>query len=171
MTSNQPLVSIIMNCYNSDKYLKEAIESVYSQDYSNWEIIFWDNASNDNSANIAQSFDSKLKYFCADETVPLYEARNLAFDKCKGSLIAFLDCDDIWLDNKLSNQIEFFKAGSKVVYGKYEDKNGERKKTGAGSNTLFSGFITNRLLRQNPISIGCVLMDAQLLKENPFGPL
>ena len=44
---NQPLVSILMNCYNGEKYLAQAIDSVLAQTYSNWELIFWDNQSSD----------------------------------------------------------------------------------------------------------------------------
>jgi glycosyltransferase involved in cell wall biosynthesis len=52
-----------MNCHNSDTYLREAIDSVYAQTFTDWEIIFWDNASTDKSAQIAQSYDSKLQDF------------------------------------------------------------------------------------------------------------
>ena len=51
-----PLVSIIINCFNGEKYLKETIQSIYNQTYENWEIIFWDNLSTDNSKKIAKSF-------------------------------------------------------------------------------------------------------------------
>lgn len=108
MSATKPLVSIIMNCYNSDQYLKEAIESVYTQTYDNWEIIFWDNASIDSSSDIANSFDERLKYYRGDLTVPLGHARNLAIDKAQGELIAFLDCDDLWLPSKLEKQIPLF---------------------------------------------------------------
>ena len=50
----QPLITIIINCYNGEKYLKECIDSVIEQTYQNWEIIFWDNQSTDNSAKILQ---------------------------------------------------------------------------------------------------------------------
>ena len=50
MSEKRPLVSVIMNCYNGEKYLREAIDSVYAQTYTNWEIIFWDNSSTDKSA-------------------------------------------------------------------------------------------------------------------------
>ena len=77
--ANQPLVSVIMNCLNSEKYLREAIDSVYAQSYRNWEIVFWDNASNDSSAEIAWSYrDGRLRYFRGETTVPLGHARNLA---------------------------------------------------------------------------------------------
>ena len=61
--NNKPLVSIIINCLNGEKYLKEAINSVYKQSYKNWEIIFWDNGSIDNSKKIAKSYNKKLRYF------------------------------------------------------------------------------------------------------------
>jgi len=104
-----PLVSVIMNCYNSSKYLREAIDSVYAQTYENWEIVFWDNASMDNSAEIALSYDAKLRYFRGEETVPLGMARNKAIEQANGKFIAFLDCDDIWLPRKLEVQLPLFK--------------------------------------------------------------
>ena len=59
-----PLVSIIMNCYNGQKYLREAVQSVINQTYKNWEIIFWDNQSKDKSSQILKSFkDKRIKYF------------------------------------------------------------------------------------------------------------
>ena len=89
---HEPLVSILMNCFNGEKYLKQAIDSVLAQTYRNWEIIFWDNQSTDGSAEIFTSYrDSRLKYFYAPEHTRLYEARNCALEKAEGELIAFLD--------------------------------------------------------------------------------
>ena len=73
-----PLISVVRNCYNGEKYLKEAIDSIYAQTYSNWEIIFLDNASVDNSEAIAKSYNSKLLYFKTPKLLQLHEARNLA---------------------------------------------------------------------------------------------
>jgi len=101
----KPLVSVIMNCFNGEKYLREAIDSIYAQSYQNWEIIFWDNVSKDQSANIAKSYDDRIKYFLAEENKPLGWARSLAVKKASGQLVAFLDCDDIWLPNKLDLQV------------------------------------------------------------------
>ena len=56
--SNEPLVSIIINCFNGEKYLRKCIESVISQTYKNWEIIFWDNKSSDRSAQIFKSYST-----------------------------------------------------------------------------------------------------------------
>ena len=104
--SSLPLVSIIMNCYNSDRFLRLAIDSVYSQSYTNWEIIFWDNASTDDSAKIALSYDNKLKYYRSSHTTSLGEARRHALANASGDYIAFLDCDDMYLPQKLFLQVE-----------------------------------------------------------------
>ena len=94
---NAPVVSVIMNCRNSAAYLREAINCVFNQTFSSWEIIFWDNGSTDGSPKIAQSFtDKRMRYFRADEPTPLGEARNLAIAKARGRYIAFLDCEDVY---------------------------------------------------------------------------
>ena len=109
-SSKKPLISIIMNCYNGEEFLKHAIKSVLSQTYKNWELIFWDNQSTDNSFKILKKYkDKRIKYFYAKKYTTLYEARNLAIKKSKGEFIAFLDVDDLWLKNKLEFQIAHFK--------------------------------------------------------------
>jgi glycosyltransferase involved in cell wall biosynthesis len=165
-----PLVSIIMNCFNGEKYLREAINSVYAQTYRNWEIVFWDNCSTDHSAEIASSYDTKLKYYLAKETTPLYDARNRAIEKCQGEVVAFLDCDDLWLEDKLEKQIMLYNAGAKFVYGAFEliDQNGNKIEKRLAS--LKSGKVTNDLLKACFISIGSVLVDMNLMKELKFNP-
>lgn len=103
-----PTVSVIMNCYNSAAHLREALDSVFKQTYKDWEIIFWDNASTDESPLIAQSYGTKIRYFRAPQTTSLGEARNLAIAQATGTLIAFLDCDDLWLPQKLEKQVPLF---------------------------------------------------------------
>ncbi len=98
-----------MNCYNGEKYLREAVDSVLAQTYQNWEIIFWDNQSTDQSAAVFKSYsDPRLKYYFAQKHTWLYEARNDAFEKSRGEFIAFLDVDDWWLPNKLEKQVSLF---------------------------------------------------------------
>src|SRR3990172_11917066 len=104
----QPLVSILMNCYNGEKYLREAIESVLAQTYQNWELIFWDNQSTDCSAVICKNYgDSRIRYFCASEHTELGIARILAFHKIRGEYVAVLDADDISHPDRLMRQVGF----------------------------------------------------------------
>ena len=99
----EPLVSIIMNCYNGEKYLREALNSVIEQTFQNWELIFWDNQSSDRSAFVFKRYDEKrFKYFYSPKHTLLYEARNYAIEKASGEFYAFLDVDD-WWDTKKSN--------------------------------------------------------------------
>jgi glycosyltransferase involved in cell wall biosynthesis len=162
-----PLVSIIMNCYNSDQFLKEAIDSVYSQDYSNWEIIFWDNASKDNSANIAKSYNDKLKYFLAPITTPLGEARNLALSKASGQYISFLDCDDIYLPGKLEKQINLMLSKDyAMIYGStiVIDERGNNLKKLIVKNK--SGNIFSNLLRHYEINMQTVMIKNDFIIKN-----
>ena len=148
---SKPLVSIIMNCYNGDKYLNEALQSIINQTYKNWELIFWDNLSSDNSKKIFKKYnDKRFRYFQAEKHTVLYEARNLAIKEAKGEFVAFLDTDDIWLNEKLEEQIKLFSNQNiGLVYGNYWRFNSKRffkKKKLARNSKLPSGKITNILL-------------------------
>lgn len=107
--SERALVSVIMNCYNGEKYLRQAVDSVIAQSWKNWELVFWDNQSTDQSAEIFLSYnDPRLKYFYAPTHTLLYEARNYALEKSCGDFYAFLDVDDWWAADKLERQIPLF---------------------------------------------------------------
>ena len=107
--SKKPLVSIIMNCFNGEKYLIESLKSIQNQNYKNWELIFWDNKSTDRSKTIFKKFkDKRFKYYYAKKFTNLYTARNLAIKKAKGKILTFLDVDDLWTSNKLLKQVNFF---------------------------------------------------------------
>ena len=111
-----PLVSIIMNCYNGGKYLQEALDSIINQTYKNWELIFWDNQSTDDSENIVLSYnDHRIRYFYSKKHTILYEARNLAIEKSIGEYLAFLDVDDFWDSTKLEKQMRAFSKNSEVA--------------------------------------------------------
>lgn len=145
--NHKPLVSVLMNCYNGEKYLQEAINSVYAQSYSNWEIIFWDNASTDGTQSIASSYDSRLKYFRAEINTPLGTARNLALKKTAGDYVSFLDADDVYLPDTLERQVELMESAHYgLVYGGAividpEGKEIEKRKPSYESGNILEGLI------------------------------
>ncbi len=108
--SDQPTVSVIMNCLNGERFVRTAIESVYAQTYPHWEIIFLDNASIDSTSAIVHNFDARIRYFRNQKTVLLGEARNQALQEARGELIAFLDVDDYWYPAKLAMQVPLFEG-------------------------------------------------------------
>ena len=161
-----PLVSVIMNCYNGEQFLREAVDSIYAQTYQNWEIIFWDNVSTDNSAQIAQSYDKRLKYFLSETFTTLGVARELAVNQAKGDYIAFLDCDDYWFNNKLSQQIPLFRD-SKIglVYSNYWIKNCKSKYISSKA-ILPTGYILEDLLNNYSIGFLTVLFKKDVFKND-----
>jgi glycosyltransferase involved in cell wall biosynthesis len=162
----QPLISIIMNCYNGEKYLNEALNTVLNQSYTNWEIIFWDNQSVDDSCQIFKSYnDKRFKYFLSNEHTTLGKARNLAVEKASGDWLAFLDSDDEWLFDKLEKQVSSIKNHSNnlgLVYGNVNNliENGVSYKIFTPQK-FPEGYIFNELLLENFIS----LLSALVKKE------
>ena len=131
MYKNQPLVSVVINCLNGEKYLRQCIKSVINQSYKNWELVFWDNCSTDNSIKIIKSFkDKRIKLYKSKSLKNLYQARNLALNKCNGKYICFLDVDDMWLKNKLELQVTEMKKDKfvKILYTNYIVLINEKKK-------------------------------------------
>ena len=115
-------VSIIMTCNNGEMYLRDAIKSIIAQTFKKWELIFLDNNSTDNSKKILYEFkDKRIFYFKNNFKLNLGAARNLAFKKCKGDLITFLDVDDLWDKNKLMLQFKKFQNNQniQILYTKY----------------------------------------------------
>lgn len=165
----KPLVSIIMNCYNGEKFLNQAIKSILNQTYRNWELIFWDNKSKDKSKKIFKSFkDKRLKYFLASTHSNLYRARNLALNKCRGSFVTFLDVDDYWSSKKIELEMNQFKKDSKVgvVYSNLWILNQKTKKKKIFINKcLYQGNIFKNIIKEYNIPMITVLIKKSILKR------
>lgn len=102
------LVSIIMPVYNTNNYLKEAIQSIIKQTYKNWELIIINDGSTDNCLKTINIYiNDKIKLINFEKNKGTAIARNAGIDMAKGTYIAFLDSDDIWKADKLRKQIKF----------------------------------------------------------------
>ena len=154
MNTKKNLVSIIVNCFNGEKFLYEALNSIIKQTYKNWEVIFCDNQSNDSSKKIFQSFNNKkFKYFKTNKFLTLYAARNFAISKSRGEFLSFLDTDDVWHKKKLERQIKFFKNSNVgVVYGNLFVQRG-KKKFIYYKKKLKEGYIYDELVKNYNIGI------------------
>ncbi len=130
----QDLVSIIMPSYNCGQYVVETIRSVQAQTYINWEILFLDDCSTDDSVEkvlALQKNDKRIKVHQNTENSGAAVSRNYALKQAKGRWIAFLDSDDLWEPTKLEKQIRFMEEnGYAFTYTRYQEIDGESKPTG-----------------------------------------
>jgi len=125
---SQPLVSLIIPCYNQGRFLSKAIESVLSQTYKNYEIIVVDDGSEDNTKSIATSYPGVEYLF--QHNRGLAAARNTGVNYCKGSLLVFLDSDDWLIPEALEINVTYslkypelaFVSGSYMLFYECENK-------------------------------------------------
>lgn len=111
-----PIVSIVIPCFNSEKYLAQTLESVKRQSFQNWECLVIDDGSRDQTAEIAQryvDFDPRFKFF-SQKNSGVSAAYNQGIIKSQKKYIAFIDSDDIWLSKMLETSIDFLKRNSKI---------------------------------------------------------
>lgn len=165
---NGPLISIIMNCFNGESYLHEAIDSIFAQTYGDWEIVFFDNASTDSSGVIAKSYGEKLRYFRSEQKMSLGAARNAAISNTHGDLIAFLDTDDFWFPNKLALQVEVFGEHPQVdfVYTNYYTLNVSTGRTALGlRRPQPEGDVFSAFLRQYSVNLQTVMVRSCALQN------
>lgn len=118
------LVSIITPAYNAAAYIAETIESVFNQTYINWEMLIVNDCSQDNTAEIVQSYavkDKRIKLINLKQNSGAAVARNTAMQNAKGRYIAFLDSDDLWKKEKLQKQLNFMQQnGYAFTFTGYE---------------------------------------------------
>ena len=170
---NNTKISIIMNCHNGEKFLHKSLDSILRQSYKNWELIFWDNNSSDNSSKIINAVDDKrIKYFFSRKYENLYKARNLALEKASGNFISFLDTDDTWNEYFLEKNLrEIKKNDCNLVYTKYFIKNEKNNKIYVNEKKdLPSGFLSKNLLKKNIVGINGVLIEKKVFDHQQFNP-
>ena len=169
--SSKPLVSIIMNCYNGEKYLRKSIKSILKQSYKNWELIFFDNKSSDSSKKIFFEFkDKRFKYFYSNKNLKLYRARNEAIKKSKGYFVSFLDTDDLWHKDKLKDQINFFQRNKniKICYTNFYYLKKEKKFLSNKKIKNKKVTSTQKLLDNYDVGILTVMLKKYLFKKHKF---
>lgn len=137
---NSSKVSVLMNCYNSEKYIQNSIQSLINQTFDEWELIVWDDASTDNTLSIAHSFnDKRIKIYKNDTHSGLGLSRVKAQEYLKGEYISILDSDDIYEKDKLKKQIQAFKENKNLSlvtswYSIIDKKNKEMNKIRISNN-------------------------------------
>ena len=126
------MVSIILPCYNAEKYLTESINSILSQTYKDWELIIINDGSIDDSDKIIRGFrDPRIRYFSKNKNTGVSAARNVGLRNMLGDFFCFLDADDFLPPESLENRIKKVEINPELDFldGKVEiyDQNLKRK--------------------------------------------
>lgn len=106
-----------MPAFNSERFIKKAIESVLSQTHANLELLICDDGSRDNTVEIVKRYiqkDSRVKLLSNENAKGAAGARNTCLDYAQGEYIAFLDSDDYWQEDKLSKQLHFMQENKYI---------------------------------------------------------
>lgn len=141
------LVSIIMPAYNAERYISSAIDSVLSQSYNKFELIIVDDCSIDKTRSIIKTYEchQNIKSVYLSHNVGVAEARNIAISHSSGQYLSFLDSDDIWLPEKLSEQILLLKKVggfcSHASYIRFSDLGGFNNTVKAKAKVCFSDML------------------------------
>ena len=169
---NQPLVSVIMPCYNMEKYIAATIHSVQQQIYPYWELLIVDDASTDGTADIVRSHqiqDDRIHFVVKLKHSGIADTRNQCISMAKGRFLAFLDADDLWHPEKLEQQLQFMKERNiGFSYSSYDcvDEEGKplEKMVKSAGNLDYDAYLHNTI-------IGCstVMIDTTII-GNVFVP-
>ncbi len=172
--------SIITPIYNAEGFLEETLQSILDQTYTDWESILINDNSTDKSLEIANKFvqlDPRFKIINKTESGGAAKARNAGIEQASGRFIAFLDSDDVWLPEKLAEQIAFMKEKDIAFsYSSYKFLSEQGQIT--GSVTAPASITYNQLLKGNVIACLTAIYDMDklgkvfmpdILKRQDFG--
>ncbi len=160
-----PKVSVIIPTYNRAPLLKEAVESVVQQSFSDFELIVVDDGSTDGTREVIKSYPAVRYIYQSNRGVS--SARNQGIKQAKGALIAFLDSDDLWLDNKLERQVSFFNDNPTASICQSEEiwlKNGQRQNP-KKRHRKYSGYILKECLPLCIVSPTAVMLRREVFEK------
>lgn len=167
---NNPLVSVVMPAYNVEKYIGEAIQSVISQSYTNWQLLVIDDCSTDRTAEIAEKFeklDKRIRVLRNSQNMGVAKTRNRGFDLVQGEWVALLDSDDRWHKEKLEKQLTMAdNSYADIIYCSYAltDENGKHLSDYKIPRTT----TYNEMLKECVLSCSTVLLHRGILASHHF---
>lgn len=162
------LVSVIMPAYNAEKYIRQAIDSVRVQTYSDWELVIVDDKSSDHTISIVKEYcreDPRIKLLCNSQNQGVSHTRKKGVEAAAGEWIAFLDSDDAWQPEKLEKQIALQKQNNaKLIFtgSAFMDSEGKPLEWVLH---VPEKIQYRQLLKQNLISNSSVLIEKKAYEE------
>lgn len=160
------LVSIIIPSYNAARYIEHTIMSALAQKVEK-EIIIIDDCSTDNTKNVLQKFllQEEIRFIFNERNIGVAESRNIGINLASGKYIAFLDADDVWLENKLEKQIKLLEKKEGVLCCTGRELISENGKILHKYVGVKEEITYNELMRNNSIACSSVVLLKEVAKE------
>lgn len=165
------MISIVTPVYNAEDFIRQTIEMVQAQSYQDWELILVDDCSKDNSCEIIENYlreqpDERIKLIRKEKNEGAALTRNRGIQEAVGRYIAFLDADDVWLEQKLQRQMEFMKEkDAGFVFSAYEF--GDENAVGTGRVVRVPETLTyKKALSRTVIFTTTVLLDTEKIPKD-----
>ena len=166
-----PQISIVVPVYNAEKYIEQTVDMVMKQTFTDWELILVEDCSKDNSAEVLRSLESELqdariRVIYKEKNEGAAKARNTGIDAATGRYLAFLDADDIWVENKLSDELAFMqKKQAAFVFTAYEF--GDENAVGTGKIVKVPEILTyKKALSRTIIFTSTTMFDVSVLGKD-----
>lgn len=164
----RPQVSVLMSVYNGEKYLRQAVESVLAQGFTDFELLVANDASTDSSREILTSYDDeRIKIFDNKRNLGLTASLNKLISRARGEYLARLDADDVCQTDRLQKQVDYLRSNPEVSlvcsWVNVIDNNGER--ISRRQMPIGHAEIVANMLFFNPITHSSVMMRRDKVKQ------
>ncbi|MHA7129394.1 glycosyltransferase family 2 protein [Algoriphagus namhaensis] len=160
-----PLISVVIPVYNTEKYVAEAIESIQNQTFTDWELILVDDCSADSSVEVCMSYaeqDSRIRVIRQEQNQGALKSRNLGIEAATGRFLCFLDSDDTFEPEKLETQVTYMLQNDLAVSFTRFQRITEEGEFMGGGNVLFKPEVSYQDLLGNPLfSIITLMIDRE----------
>lgn len=166
--SNAPRVTVFMPVYNGEKYLNEAIDSILSQTFTDFELLIIDDGSTDSSADIIRSYDDKrIRFVQNEKNLKIAATRNKGLELATGEYIVLMDCDDVSIPERIYKQVAFMDKNPEVgLCGSWYKTFGNDSKTDTVEYPVFHDEIKANLFFNYVILNPTTIMRKQFLNIN-----
>ena len=165
-----PKISVVMSAYKADKYLRECIESILNQTFTDFEFVIVNDCSTDKTSEILNFYsdkDSRIKIINNTKNIGLTKSLNIALKESKGEYIARMDADDICMPERFQKQFDFLESNKDHVlvgsWMKIINENGEE--IDEWESEVNNEKIKEKLIRYNPLSHSSIMIRTSLLIE------
>ncbi len=169
---NNPKVTVLMPVYNGERFLKEAIESILTQTFTDFEFLIINDGSTDKSIDIIMSYnDPRIRLIHNEENLKLIASLNKGINLAKGKYIARMDCDDISMPSRLEKEVEFldnnYEYGLVGTWFNVINADGQElyKVTHPTEDSMIKLFLTVNC----PLAHGSIMGRTELFRKNLYG--